>query len=871
MAGSRSFEVRTPIFSSENYEFWRIRMTTIFKSHGLWKLVEKGISISDSKKKVEGGSEEEVDEKTAAVYMQDAKALGIIQTAVSDKIFPRIAYAGTAKMAWDLLYGEYHGGDQVRLNDLINQMKTFGEILTNERLVQKVLISLSKSYDPICLVIENTKSLETVELQEVVAILKSQEQRFDLHNVDTTERAFASLSMNSKGQQSKNHSKSQKNWNPKGKPWESKRKPQQNNYAPNPSFGSPQQTTQDAAKPQCKVCSKFHFGECRYKGKPKCFNCDRFGHLARECTIELLVDMRTNVCGKVQMPTGNLVDVAGIGSLVIETSAGKKYIREVMFLPGLKENLLSVVNMAQCNLCIVEPEKCEEAAQDQSWIKAMEDELSMIEKNGTWELVNRPSDKQVIGVKWVFKTKLNLDGSVQKNKARLVAKGYVQKPGIDYNETFAPVARLHTIRTLISLAAQKGWKLYQLDVQSAFLNGKLQEEVYVEQPEGFVVQGKEDRVYRLHKALYGLKQAPRAWYGEIDSYFAECGFEKSLSEATIYTKTRGENDILIVSIYVDDIVYTGSNQGMLNEFKKDMKEKYEMTDLGLLHHFLGMGVIQTDSSIFIHQRKYASSLLNKFGLTDCKPVSTPLVATEKLIKDDGSGAADEENYRKLVGSLLYLTATRPDVMYAASLLARYMHGLSNKHYGTAKRVLRYVKGTLDYGLMYEKGKKAVLMGYYDSDWGGSIEDSKSTSGYAFSFGSGVFSWASVKQNCVALSTTEAEYVSASEATTQAIWLRFVLEDFGELQAYATPMKCDNTSAISITKNPVFHQRTKHIDRRYHFIKDALQQGVIDLVYCPTKDQVADIFTKALPKERFNYLRDKLGVLSAQSLKGSVSV
>ncbi|CAL2260341.1 unnamed protein product [Prunus armeniaca] len=313
--------------------------------------------------------------------------------------------------------------------------------------------------------------------------------------------------------------------------------------------------------------------------------------------------------------------------------------------------------LAQCNLCIVEPEK--------------------------------PSDKQVIGVKWVFKTKLNLDGSVQKNKARLVAKGY-------------------------------GWKLYQLDVKLAFLNGKLQEEVYVEQPEEFVAQGKEDRVYRLHKALYGLKQAPRAWYGEIDSYFAECGFEKSLSEATLYTKTMGENDIQIVSIYVDDIVYTGSNQGMLNEFKKDMKEKYEMTDLVLLHHFLRMGVIQTNSSIFIHQRKYASSLLNKFGLTDCKPVSTPLVTTENLIKDDGSGAADEENYRKLVGSLLYLTATRPDVMYAASLLARYMHGPSNKHYGTAKRVLRYVKGTLDYGLMYEKGKKAVLVGYCDSDWGGSI-------------------------------------------------------------------------------------------------------------------------------------------------------
>ncbi|KAM1049175.1 hypothetical protein ACFX2C_028302 [Malus domestica] len=210
-------------------------------------------------------------------------------------------------------------------------------------------------------------------------------------------------------------------------------------------------------------------------------------------------------------------------------------------------------------------------------------------------------------------------------------------------------------------------------------------------------------------------------------------------------------------------------------------------------------------------------------------------------------------------------------MYAASLLARFIHCPTNKHLGTAKRVLRYIKGTLDYGLEYVKGKNAMLIGFCDSDWGGSVDDSKSTSGYAFSFGSGVFSWASVKQNCVALSTAEAEYISASEATAQAIWLRFVLEDFGEMQTEATPVHCDNTAAIAITKNPVFHQKTKHIDRRYHFIKNALQEGIIDLVYCPTNEQVADIFTKALSKDRFNYLRDMLGVKSAQNLKGSVEL
>ncbi|VVA36400.1 PREDICTED: Retrovirus-related Pol poly from transposon, partial [Prunus dulcis] len=210
---------------------------------------------------------------------------------------------------------------------------------------------------------------------------------------------------------------------------------------------------------------------------------------------------------------------------------------------------------------------------------------------------------------------------------------------------------------------QKSWKLYQLDVKSAFLNGILEEEVYIDQPEGFVVKGSESKVYKLHKALYGLKQAPRAWYSEIDGYFAECGFTKSQSEATLYVKTRGEVSILIVSIYVDDIVYTGNNQAMLEEFKQDMMEKYEMTNLGLLHHFLGMGVIQTPTSIFLHQRKYASTLLSRFGLSDCKPVAIPLVPTEKLSKDDGSGSTNEEQYRKIVGSLLYLTATRPDIMF----------------------------------------------------------------------------------------------------------------------------------------------------------------------------------------------------------------
>ncbi|BBN69056.1 transposable element gene, partial [Prunus dulcis] len=519
--------------------------------------------------------------------------------------------------------------------------------------------------------------MQTVDLQEVIAILKSQEQRLEMHSVDTAEKAFASFTVNSKGQNKNTSqsgsSKSQKSWNSKGKSWEAKDKSQQNNYSAQ-NHTSTQFSNQENTKPQMQGnlfyanCSTTEIKTNEWYIDSGCSN-----HMIGN--LELLVDVRTNVAGRVQMPTGALVSVAGIGSLSIDTAKAGN-IREVMYLPGLKENLLSVGQMdetwvlsgvwrrecagqkwfsydnysienqvdldlksdssnenstgtpqlwickralhqlqensqaydhtplkwrrlddvlAQCNLCIMEPEKYADAAQDESWLKAMEDELQMIEKNETWELVDRPTEKPVIGVKWVYKTKLNLDGSVQKNKARLVAKGYAQKPGLDYNETYAPVARLDTIRTLIALAAKKGWKLFQLDVKSAFLNGVLQEEVYVNQPEGFVIKGKEDKVYRLHKALYGLKQAPRAWYGEIDSYFTQCGFVKSLSEATLYTKVRGDKEILIVSIYVDDIVYTGSSQALLAEFKEDMMAKYEMTDLGLLHHFLGMGVVQTES------------------------------------------------------------------------------------------------------------------------------------------------------------------------------------------------------------------------------------------------------------------------------------
>ena len=373
-------------------------------------------------------------------------------------------------------------------------------------------------------------------------------------------------------------------------------------------------------------------------------------------------------------------------------------------------------------------------------------------------------------------------------------------------------------------------------------------------------------MYKLNKALYGLKQAPRAWYSEIDAYFTKRGFQRSKSEPTLYIKTQGNTGILIVSLSVDDLVFTGSDEKMVEDFKGDMMMPYAMSDLGLLHYFLGIETCQNEESVFICQKKYAKTLLERFRMSNCKSIAIPLVVNEKLKKEDGSNEVDASLYRSLVGSLLYLTATRPDIMYATSLLSRFMHKPSQTHFGAAKRVLRYIQGTLDFGIMYERNVETKLFGFCDSDWGGCVDDMRSTSGYVFSLGSGVISCASKKQQTVAQSTAEAEYVSESLATSQAIWLRRILEDIGEKQGEATQLFCDNKSAIAMTKNPVYHSRTKHIALKHHFIREAVEDDEIVIKYCNTEDQVADILTKALPKDKFQYFRKMMGV-TQQVIKG----
>ncbi|KAJ9535546.1 hypothetical protein OSB04_un001319 [Centaurea solstitialis] len=504
----------------------------------------------------------------------------------------------------------------------------------------------------------------------------------------------------------------------------------------------------------------------------------------------------------------------------------------------------------------VEPLKVADALADPYWFIAMQEEINQFVRLKVWRLVPRPEGKSIIDTKWIFKNKKDEDNIVVRNKARLVAKGYRQQEGIDYNETFAPVARIEAIRMFLAYAAHKDFTVYQMDVKTTFLNGVLKEEVYVSQPEGFVDQDHPDHVYILDKALYGLKQAPRAWYDSLSQFLVESGYSKGKIDNTLFIKREGEH-IMLVQIYVDDIIFGSTCPNFCDTFSKLMMTRYEMSMMGELNFFLGLQVKQLSAGIFINQAKYIKDILKKYNLENAKIMKTPMSPSCALDSDPDGKAVDVTTYRGMIGSLMYLTASRPDIMFSTCLCARYQSKPKESHLKAVKRIFRYLKGTVNLGLWYPKGSGYELTGYTDADHGGCKLDRKSTTGHIQFLGDKLVSWASNKQNCVSLSTAEAEYVAAASCCSQIIWMRTQLRDYG-FKFDKIPIYCDSNSAIAISCNPVQHTKTKHIDIRYHFIKDHVEKGTIELYFVNTEFQLADLFTKALDEKRFNFLITKLG-------------
>lgn len=485
--------------------------------------------------------------------------------------------------------------------------------------------------------------------------------------------------------------------------------------------------------------------------------------------------------------------------------------------------------------------------------------MAAVEKNRTWELTELPQDRKPIDLKWIYKIKRDASGNIVKYKARIVAKGYVQKQGVDYDEVFAPVTRIETIRLLLALAAKGGWEVHHLDVKTAFLNGEIKEEVYVRQPEGFVKNGKEHLVYKHFKALYGLRQAPRAWYSKLNQCLKELGFTRCAYEQAVYTKNK-DGDVLIIGVYVDDLLVTGSNITIITEFKKQMASKFDMSDMGKLTYYLGIEVVQGNGFIQLNQTGYTKKVLNKAGMLDCNSTKVPMHPSEVINKDEGGLGVDPTKFKSVIGGLRYLVHTRPDIAYSVGIVSRFMEKPTMMHLNAAKRILRYIKGTLDYGLIYTKDSdNKVLIGYSDSDLAGNVEDGKSTGGMVFYLNKNLITWASQKQKCVALSSCEAEFMAATTAACQAVWLRKLLSQVTDCNIGPVFLFIDNKSAIDLAKNPVFHGRSKHIDVRFHFIRECVENGEIIVKHVNSEDQRANSLTKALGVAKFERMRSQLGV------------
>lgn len=514
------------------------------------------------------------------------------------------------------------------------------------------------------------------------------------------------------------------------------------------------------------------------------------------------------------------------------------------------------------------------------WRAAVESEYDSLQRTGTYSLSRLPEGRHAIGCKWVFKIKRHADGSVDRYKARLVAKGFSQKEGLDYKETFAPVAKFASIRTLLALAAHQDYEVHQMDVKTAFLNGDLDVELYMKQPEGFVTAGQE-LVCKLRKSLYGLKQAGRAWFEKINAALVNMDFTPLDPDHCVYVRHQGD-EVLYIVLYVDDLLLIGSSLAEIKQLKLDLSNRFEMTDLGEAQYVLGLQLSRDRSALTLSlsQSDYIKRLLVRYGMSDTKPVPTPLAVNVRLSKDDCPSVVPTQpllvdgkhTYASVVGSIMYaMLGTRPDLAFAIGQLTRFNSNPGLQHVVALKRVLRYLRSSIDFKLVYgatasgssgssgSNQPKLDVFGFCDSDWGASIDDRRSVSGTVFVIAGGAVTWQAQRQKSVALSSVEAEYMAACQAAKDAIWLRSFLTGLGLEATAPTTIFCDSQGAIALAKNPEQHQRSKHIDMRYHFVREQVAGGAIALLYTATSDMAADQLTKPLSRELHNRCMRSMGL------------
>ena len=487
----------------------------------------------------------------------------------------------------------------------------------------------------------------------------------------------------------------------------------------------------------------------------------------------------------------------------------------------------------------------------EEWMRAMESEIKSLKQHHTWTLQDLPSDKKSIGCKWVFRIKRNPNGEVVKFKARLVAKGFTQRPGVDYFETFAPVARKESINVALAIAAEQDMIMENVDVDTAFLYGEVKEVIYTDQPDGFADKQHHDKKCLLNKALYGTKQAAREWNHRLNAHLEGQGFTRTAADLCVYVR-RSDAEFSLVIIHVDDCMLFAQTQEHIDEIKRLLKTEFSIKELGELKYCLGIELTRDREkrSISMNQRAYIKRLADQFGVDQCKDVHTPSNESEKLTKlAMDEGFVPKWPYRELVGALMYVaTCTRPDIMHAVGEVAKHCERYGKRHWIAAKRVLKYLKTTADFSIVFYGKDKGELLGYADASWASDLDSRRSTTGYVFFLHGNVVSWKSKRQPTVATSSTEAEYMALYAAAQEAVWLRLLLSNI-RFELGATTIYEDNQGCIRLAKNTFFHTRAKHIDIKFHFLREKVEEGVIVLGYKPTDEMIADGLTKALGRTK----------------------